>query len=106
MEEHGSSSAQSSSKETKSSVPTILLHILSPSPEVRTKLIFSDLPVSTTVAELKIRICDAVASRPSPDRQRLIYRGRALVREGATLKEIFSQEAVRYHTSAAVPQAN
>lgn len=106
MEEGGSSSAQSSSEEPISSAPTILLHIISPSPEVRTKLTFPHLPISTTVAELKRKICDAVATRPSPDRQRLIYRGRALVQEQATLKEIFSQETVRHCVSATAPQAD
>lgn len=80
---------------SRSAGQTILLHVLSPSIEIPHKLIFSDVPTSTTVAELKTRICNAVPSRPASERQRLIYRGKALVKDGATLSEIFSQETVR-----------
>lgn len=80
---------------SRSAAQTILLHVLSPSTEIPHKLIFSDVPTSTTVAELKTRICNAVPSRPASGRQRLIYRGKALVKDGATLAEIFSQETVR-----------
>ncbi len=89
-----SSSAQTSSKESQPNAQTILLHVLSPSLEIPTKLTFSNVPTSTTVAELKTKISDAVPSRPAKERQRLIYRGKALVQEGATLKDIFSQETV------------
>lgn len=100
--EEGSSSAQASSKVPRSNQPTILLHVLSPSIEVPHKLTFPDVPTSTTVAELKTKICDAVPTRPSPDRQRLIYSGKALVQGTATLKDIFSQEKVRYHALGTV----
>lgn len=95
MEESGSS-AQASSK-VPSNPQTILLHVLSPSIEVPNKLTFSNVPISTTVAELKTKICDAVPTRPSPDRQRLIYGGKALVQEAATLKDIFTQEKVCFY---------
>lgn len=95
MEEAGSS-AQASSK-VPSNPQTILLHVLSPSIEVPNKLTFPHVPISTTVAELKTKICDAVPTRPSPDRQRLIYGGKALVQEAATLKDIFTQEKVRVY---------
>ncbi|MCJ1269041.1 hypothetical protein MMC22_008929 [Lobaria immixta] len=89
--EEGDSSAQASAKLPVSNAQTILLHVLSPSAD---KLTFSDVPVSTTVGELKIKICDAVPTRPSPNRQRLIYGGKALVQETATLRDVFSQEKI------------
>lgn len=89
------SSTQDSPLASKSAAQTILLHVLSPSIEIPNKLTFSDVPTSTTVAELKTKICNAVPSRPATERQRLIYRGKALVKDGATLAEIFSQETVR-----------
>lgn len=72
----------------------ITLNILSPSDEVPGKLTFKDCPTSTTVAELKLKICGAVATRPAPERQRLIYRGKPLTRDSMTLGDVFSQEAV------------
>ncbi|MCJ1427815.1 hypothetical protein MMC29_005721 [Sticta canariensis] len=92
--EEGGSSAQASSKSPISKPRTILLHVLSPSVEVPNKLTFADVPISTTVGELKTKICDAVPTRPSPDRQRLIYGGKALVQETALLKDIFSPEQI------------
>jgi hypothetical protein len=74
---------------------TIFLHILSPSPEVPDKLTFPAIPVTTTVGELKKKIQDAIATKPTPGRQRLIYRGKALVRTTDTMKDVFGQEAVR-----------
>lgn len=92
--EEGDSSAQASAKLPMSNAQTILLHVLSPSVD---KLTFPDVPVSTTVGELKTKICDAVPTRPPPNRQRLIYGGKALVQETATLRDVFSQEKVRWH---------
>lgn len=77
--------------------PTISLNILSPAPELTTPLSFPSLPVTTTVAELKQRIRDVVATRPALERQRLIYRGRMLGNESATMKDVFGQEAVRWN---------
>jgi hypothetical protein len=75
---------------------SIELKILSPSPEVgNAGLHFDDLPVSTTVSELKDRIRDLVSTRPANERQRLIYLGRALLRESDTLLEVFGTQAVR-----------
>lgn len=98
----GGSSAQASSKVPITNPQTVSLHVLSPSFEVPNKLTFSDVPISTTVGELKTKICDAVPTRPSPDRQRLIYGGKALVQEAATLKDIFSREKVRCHAPGIV----
>ena len=72
----------------------ITLNVLSPSDEIPGKLTFNGCPTSTTVAELKSKICGAVATRPAPERQRLIYRGKPLTQDSATLGDVFSQEAV------------
>lgn len=72
----------------------ILLHVLSPSSEVPNKLTFTEFPTSATVAELKKAIQDAVATRPAPERQRLIYRGRALLQDNISISDIIGQEAV------------
>ena len=88
---------QSSSTGPASTPPgsqKITLNILSPSNEVPDKLTFNECLVSTTIAELKLKICNAVDTRPAPERQRLIYRGKPLIQDSATLKDILSQEAV------------
>jgi hypothetical protein len=71
----------------------INLVILSPSPEVN-KLTLSSIPTATTIAELREKISTAVITHPAPERQRLIYRGHALVDGKRTLKDIFTQEIV------------
>ena len=71
----------------------INLVILSPSQEVN-KLTFSSISTATTIGELKEKISAQVATHPAAARQRLIYRGHALVDVGKTLKEVFTQEIV------------
>lgn len=71
----------------------INLVILSPSQEVD-KLTFSGIPIATSIGELRERISAAVATHPAPGRQRLIYRGHALIDVERTLKDIFTQELV------------
>ena len=71
----------------------INLVILSPSSEVN-KLTFSSIPTATTVGELRERITAAVVTHPVPGRQRLIYRGHALLDANRTLKDVFTQEIV------------
>ncbi|MCJ1402692.1 hypothetical protein MMC11_005913 [Xylographa trunciseda] len=73
----------------------IYLNILSPSSEVPQKLTYPDISTSTTIHELKRRIQNDIETRPGPERQRLIYRGRALVQEEKTLEDIFGREAVQ-----------
>ena len=80
--------------ETASGAQNITLNILSPSTEVPAKLTFRDCTPSTTVADLKVKIQNAVATRPAPERQRLIYRGRPLVQDTVTLADVFTHSAV------------
>lgn len=74
------------------------LKILSPSAELadlrNSGLQFEDLPISTTIGQLKERIRDAVPTRPSNERQRLIYLGRVLARETDTLRDVFGATVV------------
>ncbi|KAI4201631.1 MAG: hypothetical protein LQ350_003110 [Teloschistes chrysophthalmus] len=74
---------------------TILLNILSPSiEEIPNKLSFSRIPVTTTVRTLKERIQSIVPTRPSLPRQRLIYQGKVLASDEASLEDIFGQDAI------------
>lgn len=90
----GPSSA--SSDGSGSGPQTIVLHVLSPAVEVPKKLTFPAIPISTTVGELKLKIRDAVATKPAPERQRLIYRGKALTHEPTMLKDVFGQDTVSH----------
>ena len=77
------------------SAKSLHVKVLSQLPEPHGVLQFSSLPASTTVAELKTKIRDAIPSRPLAERQRLIHRGRVAGRETDTLGEIFGKEAVQ-----------
>jgi hypothetical protein len=72
---------------------TVNLQILSPSPQVEA-MRFPDLPASTTIGELKAKIRERIASRPSDERMRLIYHARFLSRDGDTLLEVFGEDVV------------
>ena len=74
--------------------PTALVHVVSPSSEVPDKLTFPNLSLATTIGEMKLKIQDAVVTKPAPQRQRLIYRGRALIQQDLTLATLFGNEAV------------
>ena len=80
---------------TNSSSPSLLVHVVSPSNEVPDRLTFQDVPVTSTIADIKRRIQDAVSTKPEPERQRLIYRGRALVQQDQTLATLFGNDVVR-----------
>src|SRR5947207_234137 len=73
----------------------IELKILGPSHELRNGIVFSDLPVNITVADLKIKIQQELPSHPAPERQRLIYLGRVLQPDSETLVHFLSQNIVR-----------
>ena len=90
-----------SSKRSSDEGPThnsqkIQLNVLSPSVGVPNKLSFADIPTSTTVGKLKEMICARASSNPSPAKQRLIYRGRPLVREEMKLVDVFTQDTVSW----------
>jgi len=83
-----------SDAEARSDQPIVDLVIVSPSVGVPQPLRFPGTPASTTIKQVKTKIRDAVALRPADENQRLIHRGRALVREGDTLLDILGAEAV------------
>ncbi|KAF1811806.1 hypothetical protein P152DRAFT_514936 [Eremomyces bilateralis CBS 781.70] len=70
------------------------LRILSPSSELPGPLTLK-VPISTTVAELKLRVKNAVASKPEPSRQRLIHKGRVMANESEDLASIFGAEHIK-----------
>lgn len=73
---------------------TINLRVLSPSSEIEGGIHLHDLPASTTVSELRLKIQDAVASKPGPERMRLIYRGKVVANGADTLETVFGVENV------------
>lgn len=72
------------------------ISIVSPSVAVNAPLNFPGLPASTTVAQLKERIRDALDTKPSNEQQRLIHQGKLLSRENDSLLDIFGEQKVRY----------
>lgn len=83
-------------------VPLLNLKVLSPSTEVNGDIHFPQLPATTTVAGLKLKIQETLATHPQPERQRLIYRGRVMAKETDTMLDIFGRDSVcRWRTSRA-----
>ncbi|KAF2469736.1 uncharacterized protein BDR25DRAFT_355993 [Lindgomyces ingoldianus] len=73
----------------------INLKILSPSTEVDGDINVPDLPASTTVSELKLRIRNEISTHPAVERMRLIYRGRVVANETDTMIDVFGMEQIR-----------
>ena len=74
---------------------TITLHVLSPALEVNGgRITFPAISLDTTITQLKSRIRNSVATAPSPERQRLIYRGRPLLDGSLSLKTVFQSEPI------------
>ncbi|XP_044721904.1 Ubiquitin family protein [Hirsutella rhossiliensis] len=71
------------------------LQVVSPSLSVNRPLLFPDLPATTTIKGLKEKIRQTLPLRPADDNQRLIHRGRALLRESDTLLDVFGPDALR-----------
>ncbi|EEU41854.1 uncharacterized protein NECHADRAFT_50799 [Fusarium vanettenii 77-13-4] len=74
---------------------TVNLQVVSPSVGVNRPLLFPGIAANTTVKQLKERIRQTLPLRPSDEHQRLIHRGRAIVRESDTLLDIFGADALR-----------
>ena len=81
-----------------SSIPaeqlTANLQIVSPSVAVSRPLLFPGIAVTTTIKQLKEKIRESLPLRPADDHQRLIHRGRALMRETDSLLDIFGEPTV------------
>jgi hypothetical protein len=89
---------QQQSEQTPPVYPRTLieLKILGPAHELRNGIVFSDLPVSITIADLKLKIQQELPSHPPPERQRLIYLGRVLQPDSETLVHFLSENIVRH----------
>jgi hypothetical protein len=75
---------------------TIILHVLSPSPEAPNRITFNDLPLTTKVSELKDRLYSTLESKPLPETQRLIYRGKPLTNNDEALQNIIEPADVSF----------
>ena len=71
-----------------------ILHILSPSPDVPQRLTFNDIPLATSIADLKQRISQSLPTQPPANQQRLIYRGRPLLNDCTVLEDILDPSDV------------
>ncbi|KAG5300509.1 ubiquitin family protein [Histoplasma ohiense] len=77
---------------------TVDLHILSPSPEVPARVTLDNLPLAMKILDLKTRLSETLPSRPRPDIQRLIYRGKPLLNNEERLSNIVQHADGRVHT--------
>ncbi|KJZ79352.1 hypothetical protein HIM_01503 [Hirsutella minnesotensis 3608] len=71
------------------------LQVVSPSVGVNRPLLFPDLPATTTIKLLKDKIRQTLPLRPADENQRLIHRGRALVRDSDSLLDVFGADTLR-----------
>ncbi|KAF7554479.1 hypothetical protein G7046_g6805 [Stylonectria norvegica] len=76
-------------------VLTVNLQVVSPSAGVSRPLLFPGMAATTTVKQLKDKIRETLPLRPTDENQRLIHRGRAIVRESDSLLDIFGADALR-----------
>ena len=82
------------SASTPKETPTISLRILSPSFEATRRLSFEKLSLSTTVGDVKNLIAPLAPNHPTPEQQRLIYRGRPLLNNSAALESVLEPPLV------------
>ncbi|BDD57407.1 hypothetical protein MPDQ_005529 [Monascus purpureus] len=98
MASDASSNNYASSLGHGSSPNVIVLHILCPSFPPPSRFTINNVPLSTTIAALKTRISDSIPSRPSPESQRLIYRGKPLSDNNVILQDILEPVDTAVHT--------
>ncbi|OJK04517.1 hypothetical protein ASPACDRAFT_38076 [Aspergillus aculeatus ATCC 16872] len=80
------------------------LHVLCPSLPPPNRYTIQDVSPSTTVADLKARLAGAIPSQPSPDSQRLIYRGKPLLNDAAALRDVLEPpNATEYSIHLVLP---
>jgi hypothetical protein len=77
--------------------PGVDVRILTQLPEPSSVLPFNNLSQSTTVGQLKVLIQTTLPAAPSSEAQRLIYRGRVLIREEDTLLDILGRDTIELH---------
>src|SRR5204862_3067475 len=81
---------------SNSNAQKIILHILSPSLDTPNRITFDNLPLTTKVSELKDRLYSTLASKPLPETQRLIYRGKPLTNNDEALQNIIEPADVSF----------
>ena len=70
------------------------IHILLPGVS-RSPLVFKNLPLATTVGQLKSKVTSSLQGDVELSYQRLIYLGRSLMNDDEPLQNIFGLERVR-----------
>lgn len=73
---------------------TITLHILCQSLPPPSRFTLENVPLSSTIAQLKGRIEQSFPNNPQASHQRLIYRGKPLTVDDATLRAVVSSMEV------------
>lgn len=73
---------------------TVTIHIVSPSLPGTSRFTLHDVPLNTTVGQLRVRITQSFPNRPEPSTQRLIYRGRPLTNDGHRLSRLLTPPEV------------
>ncbi|PGH02820.1 hypothetical protein GX51_04432 [Blastomyces parvus] len=81
-----------------SDAQTIVLHILSPSPEAPNRVTLDNLPLALRILDVKTRLSEALPNHPLPDVQKLIYRGKPLLNNEEQLSNIVAPADGRVHT--------
>lgn len=66
----------------------VTLHVLCPSLPPPNRFTFNDLALSATVAQLKALITQSLPTHPAAATQRLIYGGKPLTNDNATLEVV------------------
>ncbi|KKK13177.1 hypothetical protein ARAM_006773 [Aspergillus rambellii] len=74
--------------ESANSPQSLVLHVLCPSIPQPNRFTLRDLPLSTTVGNLKARLSQSIPTRPPPESQRLFYLGKPLVNDDLTLQAV------------------
>lgn len=82
---------------------TVDLHILSPSLEVPARVTLDNLPLAMKILDLKTRLSETLPSRPRPDIQRLIYRGKPLLNNEERLSNIVQHADVSLSSTPFLP---
>ena len=75
---------------------SIALHVLCPSLPPPNRFTLYDLSLSITISALKARIAQTIPSEPSPETQRLIYRGKPLTNDAVALSDVLEPSNVSH----------
>ncbi|PYH69592.1 uncharacterized protein BO88DRAFT_487710 [Aspergillus vadensis CBS 113365] len=85
---------------------SIALHVLCPSLPPPNRFTLHDISPSITISSLKARIAQTIPSEPSPETQRLIYRGKPLTNDAVALNDVLeSSNDTEYSIHLVLPPA-